>query len=156
MAINNNCFFQVEFPANGLSGATTYNLSTYVRDFTLNTGREELDPTSHGAGTRLVAAGLETWSMDITLNMSFSTDRVPAAISTGVDIEQLLWDIFKSNSAEVTVTYRPNRSAIGADNPEYTGNGVMSTATPVSGSVGDWLTSPFTIMASSELGRATA
>ena len=137
------------------------DFSRYMRQVTLNQGREEQDPTTMGAGTRLVAAGLKTWSFEMEINTSFDRNLLEAGTSVGVDTEEVFGQIWDSDSARTYFLFqpRPNRDSGGVvidgdgDHPEYIGSGVITSFTPIQGSVGDWLTTTVSLMATGPLVR---
>lgn len=50
---------------------------------------------------------------------------------------------------------RPDAGAVSSTNPKWTGTGVLTSYTPLSGAVGDFLSAPVTFGAGSDLVRAT-
>lgn len=127
-----------------LLGATV--LSGRVQEISIDTGHEGVDPTMMGANTRLVKAGLKTWTVTITFGQDFAASQVDATLST----------IYAANPPEAALEIRPDAGAVSATNPKWTGTGVLMSYTPLSGAVGDFLTAPVTFEAGSDLVRATA
>lgn len=121
-------------------------LSARVQEVTIDTGHEGVDPTMMGSNTRLMKAGLKTWTVSIVFGQDFAASQVDATLST----------IYAANPPEAALEIRPDTAVVSATNPKWTGTGTLQSYTPLSGAVGDFLTAPVTFEAASDLVRATA
>lgn len=119
------------------------DISAYVRSVSLPYGVEMLDDTTMGDTTRINKGGLKTWSIDIELQQDF-TDNL---------IDEILFPLVGTS---FTVIVRPTSSAVGVNNPNYTGTGVLENYQPFGQSVGELATSTITIQSAGTLSRATA
>lgn len=122
------------------------DLSGRVQEVAIDQGHETQDPTMMGANTRLVKGGLKTWTVSITFGQDFAASQVDAVLSA----------IHDANPPEAALEIRPDAGAVGPTNPKWTGTGVLTNYTPLSGAVGDFLQAPVTFEAGSDLVRATS
>ena len=120
------------------------DISDHVKSLTLNTGVETNDKTAMGDSTRLMKAGLSTWTVDVELHGDFAATTELDALVAGL------------TGNEAALVIRPDAGSIGASNPEWTGTGLVSSYTPMSGSVGDLGVMSMSIVAASALTRATS
>lgn len=124
------------------------DLSNDVKSVTLNYEAESQDDTAMGDSTRSGKGGLFNWSISVEFHQDFAASQVDAT----------LWGIVGTS---VAVVLKPTSAAVGPTNPTYTGNGMLTSYTPLSGSVGDILPATCEIVPSkgsgnSNLVRATA
>jgi hypothetical protein len=120
-------------------------LSDHGVDVTLDTGREMQDKTAFGADTRINIAGLKTWTLTITFQQDYAAAKV----------DPTLWPLYDGGT-EFAIELRADAGAVSSTNPKWTGNGVISSYTPVGGAIGDLQMAPVTIEAAGTLTRATA
>jgi hypothetical protein len=121
------------------------DVSAYIKSAELPLGVEALDDTAMGDTTKSNAAGLKTWSLTLNAHQSF-TDN---------ELDEILYTLYNAGAA-FAVEVRPTTSAVGASNPKWTGQGLLTEYTPLTGSVGDQLTIPVTIVSAGALSRATS
>lgn len=119
------------------------DLSTYVRQVTLNTEVDAQETTAMGATYRARLGGLKDWSADVEFNQDFALAAVDAT----------LWPLI---GVATTVKIRPTASTIGPTNPEYSGSGILESYPPLDGSVGDAAMTSVTFTGAGTLSRATA
>jgi hypothetical protein len=101
------------------------NLSTYVRQVTLNVSVKEEDVTAMGgSGYVAMIAGLKDWTLEVDFNQDFSNAAV----------DQTLWPLFATTT---TISINPTSGANSATNPQYSGTVLVSKYTPLNGKVGD-------------------
>jgi hypothetical protein len=101
------------------------NLSTYVRQVTLNVSVKEEDVTAMGgSGYVAMIAGLKDWTLEVDFNQDFSNAAV----------DQTLWPLFATTT---TISINPTSAANSATNPQYSGTVLVSKYTPLNGKVGD-------------------
>jgi hypothetical protein len=90
-------------------------------------------------------AGLGKWSGSLKIITEFA--------STGTNIDAILYPLV--GGAAVTVAFRPVNAARSSDNPEYSGPAVFLAYDPMSGAVGDLLTTTIPFMGAGSLTRVT-
>ena len=121
------------------------DLSSQVQAVTLNVNVELPDSTTMGATSRERINGLLEWSVDVTFKQNFAAGSVDAIISDLV------------GSSAIPITVRPDAStAVGATNPNYTGQVILETYQPIQGSVGDLATTTVTFRSAGPLSRNIA
>jgi predicted secreted protein len=120
------------------------NLSNHVRSVTINYGAEMLEKTAMSANSKQRIAGLKDWSVDIEFNQDFAAASVDATLFPLV------------GAAAFPIEIRPDAGAVGPTNPKYTGNALLESYPPISGSVGELATVSITLQGDGDLTRATA
>lgn len=130
-----NAYFAIDSTA-----ATQVNLSDHVRSLTLNFNNAEIDSTcmTNEGISRL--KGLYDWSMDVEFAQDFAASNVNST----------LFRKMNSTAPQVTVSFRPTTAAASTDNAEYTGEGIVFSYSPVSGSVGDLASASISIRAAAD------
>lgn len=121
------------------------DVSSYILGLNVPNEIEALDGTAMGATTRTMFAGLANWSLEITALQSF----------TAAQFDAIVWPLFIAGAA-IAVAVRPTSAAKGASNPEWTGNGLITSYPPISGSIGERVEVAITIMSAGTLTRAVA
>ncbi len=117
------------------------DLSDHVKSAVLNYAAEMLDDTVMGDDTRSRLAGLKDWSIDIEFLQDFASGKVDATLFPLI------------GAAAFPCLLRPTSSAKGATNPEFTGQGVLESYTPMAGAIGDLAGATCTIQAAGTLTR---
>lgn len=120
------------------------DLSDHVRAVTINYEAEIQDKTVMGATGRGKIAGLTNASFDITFAQDYAAGEVDATLHTLV------------GAAAFAFIIKPNGDTTGVTNPKFTGNCVLASYNPVSGSVGDLAEAQATFEVDGALGRATS
>lgn len=121
------------------------DLSARVESLTLNVGAETPETTAMSDGTRQRVASFVDWSIDVTFRQDFIAPATNAVDST----------LFALVGAAATaIVIRPLSDAIGATNPEFTGNALLASYSPLTGSVGDVASAPCTFQGDGTLARA--
>ena len=138
--ILSNAFFSIT-PKNG----SAVDLSDYIQELNLETGRESQDDTTMGQTTRTMESGLKTWTLSITLKQNFTASKVDAT----------LFGIYNSGDP-AAITIRPDQKAKAATNPEYTGSVVLESYAPLGQSVGDFHAATVQFAAAGDLTRSTS
>lgn len=118
-------------------------MAGFVRSVTLNVEAEDLEDTAFGDTFRSRLGGLKDWSVDIEFNQDFA--------GSAVDVT-----LFPLLGTVVAIKVRPTTAAIGATNPEYSGNVLVSEYSPLDGSVGDLATTSVSWPGAGALSRAVA
>jgi predicted secreted protein len=121
------------------------DLSTHIAAVTLDTSADEVETTAFGTsgGWRSRVAGLKDGSIQLDWHQDFATSSVDSVLSSAF------------GSVGTVVVY-PNGSAISSINPRYTISAVISSYSPVAGSIGDLLTFSTTWAFAGPMARATA
>lgn len=122
-------------------GGTT--ISDHVTSVQLNQSIETIDKTAMGDSTRVFRAGLDGWTMEVEVHGDFAAGELDAIYAA-------------ASNNELAVVLRPTSSAKGTTNPEYTGTGLVTSWTPLMGSVGDGAKSTMSLVANTALTRATS
>lgn len=118
------------------------DLSNYVRSLTFTPNFEEVDTTAFQDSVRDAEAGLE----DLSLQLEFIHD------ADFTNLEAILWPL---RGTKVTVTWKPDAGATSTSNPQYSATALISQL-PMSGSVGDVLSSSVTWRLTSSITRSTS
>lgn len=120
------------------------NLSDHVKSITINYAAEILEKTTMSANSKQRIAGLKDWSVDVELNQDFAAASVDATLFPLV------------GAAAFAIEIRPDAGAVAATNPKFTGNALLESYPPISGSVGELATVSITLQGDGDLARATA
>lgn len=123
------------------------DLSDHVRSLTINYEAEMLDDTVMGtSGTRSNKPGLLNWSMEVNFLQDFAAAEVDATLFPLVGADPF------------PIIARPTSAAVGAGNPQYSGDAVLATYPPITGEVGTlgMVTASFKSGGGSPLVRAVA
>lgn len=121
------------------------DISSDVRTLAYNETAEELDDTAMGDDTRTSAGGLIRWTIEAEANQSYGTGSVDAALATNV-----------GQAVSIVWRHTSTATAITADNPKYSGSGLITNYTPMSGSVGDQHVASFSIVSAGSRTRQTS
>ena len=123
------------------------DLSDHIASVTLDTSADEIETTAFASGTaagwRSRVAGLKDGSIQLDWHQDFAASSVDAVLSSAF-------------GSVGTVVVIPNGTVASATNPRYTIQAVVSSYSPVAGSVGDLLTFSTTWAFSGPMARATA
>jgi hypothetical protein len=119
------------------------DLSAHVTSVTINYNADEVEDTAMGDTTRSRLAGLIDWSVDVEFNQDYATGAVDATLFSLV------------GAAAFACVFKPTSAAVSTSNPSFTGNAILTSYAPVSGSVGDLATSSASFAAAGTLTRAT-
>ncbi len=120
------------------------DLSTYVRQVTINVSADELDDTAMGDTFRSRIGGLKDWTVSLEFNQDFSASAVDAT----------LWTAYQAGV--VTVTVKATSAANSATNPQYSGSVLVSQVNPIANGVGDLASQSITWQGAGTLSRLTA
>jgi hypothetical protein len=119
------------------------DLSDHIAAVTLDTSADEVETTAFGtAGWRSRVAGLKDGSIQLDWHQDFATSSVDSVLSSAF-------------GSVGTVVVLPNGSAASATNPRYTISAVISSYSPVAGSIGDLLTFSTTWAFAGPMARGT-
>lgn len=119
------------------------DISTKVRQVTLRHGREAVEKTAGGDGTRVYMNGLRVTELEITLKEDYVND--------GLDED--IWDLVEAGAA-FEVHVRPSTDAISTANPDYYGDFILDGPVDlVSGPVGALMEKTLRLLPSETLTR---
>ena len=118
------------------------DLSTYVRQATINVSAAELDDTAMGDTFHSRVGGLKDWSVNLEFNQDFA--------AAAVDVT--LWPLL---GTVTTVTVKATSAANSVTNPQYSGSVLVSQYNPFTNGVGDLATTSVTWNGASTLTRLT-
>jgi len=128
-----NCYFSYN----------TVDMTNYVRSITFTAESETQDDTAMGDNWRSVVGGLKNGTIDVEFNADFDTTAV----------DDTLWAVLGTSAA---FEIRPTTSAVGVTNPKWSGVGLITNYTPVTGTVGDLATHTVSIVCKTTVARAEA
>jgi hypothetical protein len=130
--------------------ATDYTIEVAGVDFsdsiaaaTLDISTDEQETTAFGADYRTRIAGLKDASLSLDFHQDFGADSVDATL-------------FPLLGTSVAWSITPTSAAIGATNPSYSGNAIVTAYSPFSNSVGDLATLSVSWPVSGAVTRAIA
>jgi predicted secreted protein len=104
------------------------DLSDHIGAVTIDTSADEIETTAFGtAGWRSRVSGLKDGSIKLDWHQDFAASSVDSILNTAF-------------GSVGTVVVIPNGTVASATNPRYTMTAVISSYSPVAGSVGDLLT----------------
>lgn len=121
------------------------DLSDHVQEVSLEMGREGQDDTVMGHNTRTMESGLKTWSFSVTFKQNYNAAKVDAT----------LFGVYNAGAA-VAVAVRPDNGVKAATNPEFSGQAILESYTPLGQAIGDFATAPCSFTAAGDLTRSTA
>lgn len=119
-------------------------LSTNVESVTLNYTAETPEKTAMGDNSQKRLPSLKDFSVDVNFRQDFAAALVDATMFPLV------------GAAAFAIELRPDAGAVSATNPKFTGNALLSSYSPMGGSVGDVAAAPITLVGDGDLTRATA
>lgn len=120
------------------------DLSDHIAAVTIDTSADEIETTAFGtAGWRSRVAGLKDGSIQLDWHQDFASSSVDSVLSSAF-------------GSVGTVVVIPNGTVASSTNPRYTIQAVVSSYSPVAGSVGDLLTFSTTWAFAGAMARATA
>jgi len=105
------------------------DLSDRVESLTLTYESEANDAASGGDATRGMLPGLKNWGIEVNFRQDYAAAKVDATL-------------FAKLGTESALVLRPATAVVSATNPQYTGNGLLTSYTPLAGSVGAVIDAP--------------
>lgn len=104
---------------------------------------DAVEATGFGDTTRTNKGGLKNWGVRLNLNSDFGAGGLDDVM-------------FPLVGTEVAVVIRPKDVAVSADNPQYSGTGLLTSFPPLSGEIGALASASAEIVPAGDLARATA
>lgn len=135
--ILNNCHFSA-----GASGSEV-DLSDHVRSVSIEMKTDIVDATCMSDDYKDKLAGMTDWKVTVEFAQDYAAGEVDATL-------------FPLIGTDVSLIIRPDAGAIGVNNPEYTGTGIMTDYAPLDGKVGELNTNKVTFEGRADLERATS
>jgi len=122
-------------------------LSDHVREFSLDTGVEELPDNTHGDNTSIVTAGLEDWTLNVTFLQDFAASEVDATLDSIGGVAHTAFDITVGADATTSVS---------SSNPRYSGKAILASYRPLGGPHGSNLEATAVFRPAGNLTRLTS
>lgn len=120
-------------------------LSDHVQSVTLNYSADDVEDTNMGDSThQKMPNTLKNWSLDVEFAQDYAAGEVDATLFSLV------------GGSAVTVAVRPVNTTVAATNPEFTGSAVLLDYPPITGSVGERMTTTVHFEAAGDLTRSTS
>lgn len=119
------------------------DLSDHVRQASLTYEAELQDDTAGGDNSRNRLGGLKNWSLQVEFAQDYAAGEVDASL-------------FAQVGNSIAVILRPDTAAVGATNPQYTGDGIIESYQPFGGTIGELAMAPVTLQGNGDLARATS
>lgn len=119
------------------------NLSAFVTGVTLNYSADIAEDTAMGDTAKSRLSGLKDWSVDIDFNQDYAASAVDVTL-------------FGIVGSSVAIELRADAGAVSVTNPKFTGNVILESYSPISGSVGDKHSTKISLKGNGALTRATA
>ena len=130
--------------------ATDFDISIGGTDFsdslaavTLDISKEQLETTAFGDSARTYIAGLQDASVTLSFHQDFAATSVDETLHAAL-------------GTEVAIIIKPTSGAVGAGNPSYTFNALVTQIVPFSSNVGDLATQDVSFPVSGDVTRTTS
>lgn len=117
------------------------DVSDHFMSVALPAEAEAVEKTRFGNQWRGRAGGLKDWTATLGFNQDFDSGQ----------IDSVLWPKL---GTRVALQVRPDSAVMSANNPQYSGNGILTSYPPFGTSVGELVTGDITIVADGTLTRA--
>lgn len=129
---------------NGYLTVNAENWSDHVKSIQLQYGHETLDLTCMSNATKVNAAGIKSWQLEVEVEDDLANGAMDS------DVFNLV------GAAAFAVAFRVDSGAKSVSNPEYTGNAILGSAYTLGGAHGQPLRKRVTFVSAGDLTRATA
>lgn len=120
------------------------DLSDHVRAVTINYEAEIVDDTNMGDTSRNKLPGLLNWTVEIEWSQDYASSKVDATLFSLV------------GAAAFPISVVPVNTTVAATNPNFNGNCLLASYSPVTGSVGELAIAPTTFEGTGTLSRSTS
>jgi hypothetical protein len=121
----------------------TVDFSASLAAVTLDISKEQLETTAFGDAARTYIAGLQDASVTLSFHQDFAASAVDATLHAAL-------------GTEVAIVVKPTSDAVGAGNPSYSFNALVTQIVPFSSNVGDLATQDVSFPISGAIARATS
>lgn len=122
------------------------NLSDHIASITINESADVVETTAFSNTAKTRVAGLRDNSVTLEFHQDFASNNV----------EQTINGTSSLVGTVTAIVVTPTSSAVGATNPSYSFNALVSEWTPLNGSVGELSTASVTWPISGAITKATA
>lgn len=119
------------------------DLSDHIAQVTLSRSATEVDITAFGSTAKKVTGGLKETSITLSFHQDYAASEVEATI-------------YPLIGTVTTVVVKPTSSAVGATNPSYTLECLVTEWSPVAGQVGNLSTVDVTWPGNGDITKATS
>jgi len=119
------------------------DLSDHVKSVTINYSAETQEKTAMGDTTKTKLGGLLDWTLEVEFNQDYAAANVDATM-------------FPIVGTSVPVSVKPTSGVVSATNPNYNGNAILESYSPLGGSIGEVLTTSVTLSGNGTLTRSVA
>lgn len=120
------------------------DLSDHVTEIRITYEAEIQDKTAMGDSSRTKLPGLTNWTAEVTFNQDYAASNVDATLFPLV------------GAAAFTFVAKPTSGAVAATNPSFSGNALLPSYQPLSGSIGEVLQTPVSFEGDGALSRNTS
>jgi len=120
------------------------DLSDHVRSVTINYEAEVVDDTNMGDSSKNKLPGLKDWTIDLEFSQDFDAASVDATLFPLV------------GASPFAISIKPTSGAVSATNPNYNGNALLASYSPIAGAVGDLATTSVRLEGTGTLTRSTS
>jgi hypothetical protein len=121
--------------------ANAVDLSDHVRSISIDLKTDIVDATCMTNTYKDKLAGFTDWSVEVEFAQDYASGKVDATL-------------FPLIGTSVALIIRPTSAARGPTNPEFTGNGIMDSYSPLSGKVSDLNTNKVKFQGTATLARS--
>jgi hypothetical protein len=122
-------------------GSGVVDLSDHVRSLSIELKTDIVDATCMTDDYKDKLAGLTDWKVSVEFAQDYAAGEVDATL-------------FPLIGTSVPLVIRATQAARGPDNPEFTGDAIMTTYAPLDGKVGDLNTNKVTFEGTANLSRS--
>ena len=131
---------------NGFLQVNGVDLSDHAREIGIDVSLAELPDNVHGDNTAKVRAGLEDWTINVTLLQDFAASKVDATLGP----------LRTVGTAGVNIIVGADTAAASATNPRYSGSAIMSSYSPWTPAHGTNMEAKATFRAAGNLTRVVS
>lgn len=132
------CFNDADITINSV------NLSDHVKSVTINYSAEMLETTAMGEDSKTRIAGLKDYSVEVEFNQDYATSEVDATLFPLVGADSFAFSV------------KPTSESVSATNPNYNGNVLLESYSPIGGAVGELATVSVSFQGDGSLTRSTS
>jgi len=119
------------------------DLSSYAKSVRFDTGSKLVDISAlDGSGVEKSAQGLKTYNLEVEFYQDYDT------------VDATLFPLIGASA--FTITYRPSSDPVSASNPEYSGDFVLESYSPIDSTAGDVIIARATFRPAGDISRSTS
>ena len=121
------------------------DVSDHIVSITTTLEQAAVPDTNMGDDSDEFLTGLKNGNFTVNFSQDFAASEVDAT----------LWSIYDGDAA-VAFVIKPTSDAVAATNPSYTGNCILTSYSPIDGSVGDKAGAPVSFQVTGDVTRNTS